>query len=325
MNTSDVETRLKHAMAVATAPRSIVDDVMRQLPVSLPKPTPRSRWRRPVLAASLAVPTVIAATLVFLFFFTGTAVRLTLADVQAAVTQQLWVHIRYDAGQFKESWTNLRTGEAYTSRTDGGVVYVNDQTDTRLWYWKNDGVASGSGTRPLTVMLRQSCPHAVDSPDRLGTNRCQLPFRGHAIAATERAHASPPQFVSVQDSLKGRLVIRFDSYSTDSLGNRLLYAQLWADPHTHLPVRIKTRLQLAEREAAGNEWSTGDYDFPITGPTDLYALGVPRGTPIAKEVTTAPATVRPVLDGINHAHDSFLKNYRAVIWTVNARDPPVYR
>ena len=77
MNTSDIETRLKHAAAVATAPRSVVDDVMRQLPVSLPQPAPRSRWRRPVLAAGLAAPTVIAATLVFLFLLSGTAVRLT--------------------------------------------------------------------------------------------------------------------------------------------------------------------------------------------------------------------------------------------------------
>jgi hypothetical protein len=309
MNTSDVETRLKHAIAVATAPRCIVDDVMRQLPMSLPKPTPRPRWRRPVLVTSLAVPTVTAATLVFLLF-TGPAVRLTLANIQAAVERQAWVHIRFDVGQFKESWTNLRTGEAYTTRSDGNVVYVNDQTNTRFWYWKNDGVirqdtptryAPGKSPRPWTP--------------RTAWEQIVAPLE-HAVAATERADTSPPPFVSVKDTFKGRPVIRFDSYTTDSLGNRFLYAQLWADPDTHLPVRVSTRLQLADREAAGKEWSSGDYEFPATGPTDVYALGVPRGTPIAKEVTTATATVQTILDGINRAHDNFLKNYRAVIWTV---------
>ena len=313
MNSSDVETRLKDAVAVATAPRSVVDDVMRRLPVSLPKPPPRSRWRRSVLVASLAAPIAIAATLVFLFFFTGTAVRLTLADVQAEVERQAWVHIAYDAGQFKESWTNLRTGETYTTRNDGSVVYVNDQTNTRLSYWKMSGV------------IRQDTPRRYapgKSPPpwtpRTAWEQIVAPLE-HAVAGTERDQSSPPPVVSAQDSLKGRPAVRFDSYSTDSLGNRFLYAQLWADRATHLPVRIKTRLQLGEREKSGKEWSTGDYDFPATGPADLFALGVPAGTPIHNELT--PASVQPVLDAVNLAHDGFLKNYRAIIWTMRAGSP----
>ena len=140
MNTANIETRLKQAAKVARPPRSVVDDVMRQLPASLPQSSPRSRWRRPLVAAGIAAPTVIAATLVFLFFFSGTAVRLSLADVKAAVERQAWVHIRYDVGPFKETWTNLRTGEQYITRIEGSVVYLNQQTNTRLWYWKDSRV-----------------------------------------------------------------------------------------------------------------------------------------------------------------------------------------
>jgi hypothetical protein len=309
MTTPDFETQLKHALSVATAPRSIVDEVMRQLPASLPKPAPRYRWRRSLLAVSLATPTVVAAILAVIFFFTGTAVRLTLADVRAAVERQAWVHIRYDVGPFKESWTNLRTGEAFTTRVEGSVVYINEQTNARLWYWKNSGVIRqdaptryppGKTPRPWT---RQTAWEQVVAPLE------------HEVATTQRANASSPSLVSAQDSLAGKPVIRFDRYGIDNLGHRFLYAQLWADPRTQLPVRVKTRLQLAYREAAGTEWSLGDYDFPATGPADLYALGVPRGTPLEKEVTTAPTTVQPVLAGINRAHDGFLKNYRAVVWT----------
>src|SRR5271168_4059479 len=108
MNTLEIETRLKQALAVATAPRSVVDDVMRQVPTSLPTPT--ARWRRPVVVASFAAPALVAAALAVLFFFTNPAVHLTLADVQAAVVRQTWVHIRYDVGPIKETWTNLQTG-----------------------------------------------------------------------------------------------------------------------------------------------------------------------------------------------------------------------
>jgi hypothetical protein len=80
-------------------------------------------------------------------------------------------------------------------------------------------------------------------------------------------------------------------------------------------VRVTTRLQTGERKADGIEWSTGDFDFPANGPADIYALGVPRDTPIKKDVTTATAEVQTIINGINHAHDNFLKNYRALIWS----------
>jgi hypothetical protein len=311
MNTLDLETRLTQALAVATAPRSVVDEVMRKLPTTLPKPAPRSPWRRPAVVASSAAPALVVVILAFLLFSTSTAVRMTLADVQAAVERQAWVHIRYDAGPIKESWTNLRTGEQYTIGLTGTVdylVYANEQTNTRLWYWKNGGVIrrdapvqypEGQGPRPWTPETAWQCVVAPLERE---------------VDATKRANSSPASVVSVQDSLNGKPTTRFDSYGTDGLDNRFLYSQLWADPRTHLPLRVRTRLQLAYRETTGKEWSTGDYDFPASGPADLYALGVPRGTPIVKEVTNAPKTVQPVLDAINRAHDGFLKNYRAVVW-----------
>jgi hypothetical protein len=320
MNTLDLETRLRQALAVATAPRSVVDDVMRQLPATLSKPVPLSPWRRPAVLASFAAPALVVVILAFLLFSTSTAVRMTLADVQAAVERQPWVHVKYDAGPTKEWWTNLRTGEQYIIGLTGTVdylVYANEQTNTRLSYWKDSGVirqaapvqyAAGRGPRPWTP---ETAWQSVVAPLE------------REVDATKRANSSPASVVSAPDSLNGKPVIRFDSYSSDGLGNRFLHSQLWADPQTHLPLRLRTRLQLAYRETSGKEWSTGDYDFPASGPADLYALGVPRGTLIVKEVTTAPKTVQPVLDAINHAHDGFLRNYRAVVWKTRrgSQDP----
>src|ERR1700722_3849027 len=192
------------------------------------------------------------------FVLLGSAIRPGLA----ATPPQQWVHIRYDAGQIKDEWDNLDTGETYFTRYDGSIVYINEQTNTRLWYSKDSGVidrdtptnyAPGETPRPWTPQFPWE--EFVASYER-------------AAAATRPAGSPAPSVISVADVLNGVSVIRFDSYTTDIAGNRFLYTQLWADPRTRQPVRIKTRLQTGERTASGKEWSTGDYDFPIAGPAD---------------------------------------------------------
>lgn len=308
MNPSDFEARLRSAAAVAAAPRSIVEEVMGRIPASAPQAPSRPAWSL-VAIAGFAVPGAIAATLAFLLFSSGPAVGLTLADLQAAVERQAWAHVRFDAGQFQESWTNLQTGEAYTTRTDGSIVYVNEQTNTRLWYSTTDRT------------IRQDAPRRF-APGEVPPIRAPQTAWEKIVAPLEQAENAanpadaPPTVVSARDTLDGKPVVRFDRYGLDSLGNRMLFAQLWADPSTRLPVRIRTRLQFAERKAAGKEWSIGDYDFPASGPADLYALGVPRDAAIVKEAATALPDVQTVLEAIDRAHDGFLRNYRAVVWSL---------
>jgi hypothetical protein len=307
MKTLDVETRLKQAAVVATPMRSIVDDVMDRLPVAVPKTMPRSRWRQhPVLTASIAALTGIAACLAFIFLLAGPSASLTLADVQAAFEQQRWVHIQFDAGQIKEEWFNLQTGETYASRYDGSVVYVNEQSNVRLWHSKD--------SRQINQDTPTIYPPGQTAPPWSPRNAWEgfvAPLQ--RAAATKPADGAAPSVISEKDAINGNPVVRFDRYSTDAVARRFLYEQFWADPRTHLPVRTKTRLQLGEREPAGKEWSVGDYDFPQTGPADLFSLGVPRGTPIKVEVTAAPADVRPILDAIDRHRENFLKEYRAVV------------
>jgi hypothetical protein len=305
MNNADLEIRLKRAAEIAASPRSIVEDVMAQIGSTRPDAVSRSRWNHPYIAASIAALGGIAAVVTFVFFLSS-ATPFTMADVQKAFEEQRWVHQHYDVGQAKDTWTNLQTGECYFTHYSGNAGYINDQTNTRLWYWAGSAVIEQDTPTIYApgVIPRKWSPHSA-------WEEFVAPF-AHAAATTQPVDSS---IVTVKDVLDGVPVIRFDEYSTDMTGKRFLLSQIWADPKTHLPVQEKTRLQLGEREKSGKEWSTGRYDFPTTGPADLYALGVPRDLPIHKQVTTAPTAVQPFIDGINHAHDNFIKNYRAVIWT----------
>lgn len=312
ISTADLESRLKRAAAVAAPPRSMVDDVMQQLGSSRPDAPPRRILRHPLLVAGIAALGGAAAIVAIVFFLSG-SVSLSLADVQKAFEGQRWVHIHYDTGGIKDDWTDLQTGETYLTRDDGDAVYLNDRTNTRLWYWKRSGMIEQD--QP-TIYRPGTKPPAWTPKSAWGDLVAPLA----RFAATQPAHGSPPPVVAVKDVLNGKPAIRFDVYMTDGTGARFIYSQLWADPQSHLPLRRRERLQLADREQYGKEWSTGDYDFPATGPPDLYAIGVPRGTSIHRDVTVAPPDVAPLLAGVIRAHDQFLKNYRAVVWVLPASE-----
>jgi len=234
----------------------------------------------------------IITILAFVFLLTGSSIS------RASVSEQPWVHIRYDSGQIKESWDNLQTGQTYAIRNDGSVVYFNDLTKTQLWYFKDSGEIEQDAP---TIYAPGATPHPWKPQTAWDVYVAPVE---RAAAATQPAGLSAPTVVRVPDTLNGLPVIRFDSYWTDLRGIKFLHEQLWADPRTHLPVRIRTRL---------NGWSVGDYDFPQTGPADIFTLGVPRGTPIENLDAKPPDEVQHVLDAINRNCDDFLKNYRAVV------------
>jgi hypothetical protein len=311
MSIPDLNLRLTKAAAVAAPPRSIVEDVMRQVGSTRPDNLRRPHWRHPFIAASFAALGGLAAILAFVFFVTG-PIRLTLADVENSVVRQRWVHIRYDAGQNKELWCNLQTGERYFADFDGTLGYINPSANTRLIYWKDSGVIQQSSL--YVDATRETVPQW-----KPGSAWKEFVAPYEHLAATQPAGSHFAYAVAVKDTLNGVAMIRFDEYGTDAVGNRLVFAKIWADPNTHLPVRITNRLQLGDRErAGGREWSIGDFDFPSSGPADLYAMGVPTGTPIHVETTVTPDAIRPILAGINRNYDGFLKNYRAIIFTLNS-------
>ena len=124
------------------------------------------------------------------------------------------------------------------------------------------------------------------------------------------------------DQTHGEASIRFDCYLNDAAGRRLLIRQIWADPQTRLPLTIRERLQLAEREEQKRESITGTFDFPETGPASVYDLGVARDLPISRPTTSRLAGVQEVLANAKAALERFPSRYRVVVWD-NTRESEI--
>jgi hypothetical protein len=93
----------------------------------------------------------------------------------------------------------------------------------------------------------------------------------------------------VNDTIDGRQVVRFDTYSIGPLDLRVLTQQVWADPQTRLPVRIRKYSRL-------DEFNTGDFSFPETGPSSIYDLNAPKGLEIVRNWGIIEPAARAIVD-----------------------------
>ena len=73
-------------------------------------------------------------------------------------------HVRYDAGQIKEQWVNLQTGEFFFIRYDGDLGYVNEAANLRLWYWRDSAVIDEDAP---TIYAAGQKPAPVDAEHRV--------------------------------------------------------------------------------------------------------------------------------------------------------------
>jgi len=251
----------------------------------------RGPWRK-----ALAVGVPVAAAMLGLLFFDAMS-PITLADVRAAVAEKTWVHVKYDNG--REMWTSLRGG-GFFYRQESGFIQALDQVR---------GVRQHYFGPPFDSYIYES---RVE-PNAVSTTPWDAVVRHYEQALDGDRTSDDVERHVVQ--LDGRRLVRFDRYVTDVLGRRLLKDQIWADPKSRLPVQIRHRLQPGEREEQNREWITGQYEFPETGPADLYDLGVPRDAEILRQEDSPIAPeVRATVEAVRRARQDFPSRYRAVIW-----------
>lgn len=231
--------------------------------------------------------------------------QLTLADVQAALEDVEWVHIKYDHGD--EWWWNVPRQLSARKSPDGYHVFIDYVAGKRWGYH-----AGASEQRWIHQDTVQSYDIGTTAWDRIV---------GHV---EDRANLPPERGVWVEASpvvLEGRPTIRFDTYRTDPLDKVFLFEQLWADPAARLPIKIRQKLDAAWRRHLdlNMEFVTGYYDFPDSGPESIYDLGVDPSTPITEAAEgPAPENVLAILEQVERSALSFPSRYRHVTWNTEA-------
>jgi hypothetical protein len=225
-------------------------------------------------------------------------------NVRDAFLAQRWVHVKYDNG--RETWSNLLTGDHYLKDWNG-QCWAEDRTrNIRQVYDPAFGqhISEGRTVRDPNAILPPCKPRAAWE-SVVGPWEAMAEHGGRGDWEVER-HS---------ERIDGAELARFDCYFHDAAGRRLLIRKIWADPKTRLPVTIWERLQLAERERQKRESITGAFDFPETGPADIYDLGVSRDLPVAKDYDKlAVASVVEVLQAAKAALKRFPPRYRVVVW-----------
>lgn len=225
-------------------------------------------------------------------------------DVKAAFLAQPWVHLKYDNGA--EEWYDLEKGRHYFKDWDGRCVVVDWALNIKQRYYSVWGQHI-SESRPVIYK------DGVVPPWQPKT--AWEAIVGDTEKMAEDASVGHWEFARRVERVDGRRLVRFDRYYNDAVGRRLLVKQLWADPETRLPVKVRERLSLARRNAQNREFITGVFDFPDSGPSNIYDLGVSRDLPIVREYgRTADPRVVEVLEAGKAATERFPTRYRVIRW-----------
>ncbi|MFA5864941.1 MAG: hypothetical protein WC975_09670 [Phycisphaerae bacterium] len=245
------------------------------------------QWQKATTAAALIA---IAAVLYVVLDKTPT---LTLAQVQQAVNEQTWVHVKYDNG--REEWNNLRGGQYFLKEVNGFTMFADYPRGLRYNYNAEHG----------NYITEMEIPAYSTSPMRYRLDMLlhSLDMAGSKDMGQDLRH----------EVINGRSVVRFEMYTLDAFGKRHVCEHLWVDTNTRLPFRSRRYLSLADRKSQKREFVTGDYEFPATGPSSIFDLGVPRNTEIVtlrKNIDNP--TVKGIVEAGKKAHYQFPRNIRVV-------------
>ncbi len=229
-----------------------------------------------------------------LWFSIAGPMSITLADVEKSIDSKTWVLIEYDDGA--REWANLPERRSfYTSQdTDGSNFYTGMRDHVQgVWRYYHSNWGRQVHEKPFTPRPYPQTPweYAVDGWDNQGVMQ------------------SPRVMVEkFPDTIDDRQVVRFDTYNIGPLEIRCLVRQVWADPETRLPIRIR-KFSGPDRR---NEIKTGDFSFPQKGPSSIYDLGAPQGLPLVVNWGIMNPDARTIVDAAEKACHNLPKNMRIV-------------
>jgi hypothetical protein len=266
-------------------------------------------WRtgmRKSITKLAAAAVIIIAVLIGINQFSGPVHVTSVAwgDVRQTFLSQPWVHVKYDNG--REEWMNIREGKHFCISEDGWRFLADRATNTRLEYSLNND--------HILEFAPPTYPEGNVPPwePRIAWEVVLGLFE-------EGEGWSLGEFTDIEkrvDTIDEHDVVRFDIYYLDALNSRVLTTQVWVDPESRFPLRIRKKLPLAVREIKGYDYVIGEYDFPDTGPESIFDLGVPPGLKIVSRAdpsSTTSTEVQQILQACEKAAQGFPKRYRAIV------------
>jgi len=209
----------------------------------------------------------------FLWFAITWPTSITLADVHKSIESKTWVLVSYEDGM--KEWANLRERQCFLTYNRNGNFYVGMRDHVNgIWRAYHSNWGRQIHEEPFDVRPYPQTPweYAVGDWDDRGKSEFS-----HTVVE------------KVNDTIDGRQVVRFDTYSIGPLDLRVLTQQVWADPETRLPVRIR-------KYSRPDEFNTGDFSFPETGPSSIYDLNTPKGLEIVRNWGIIEPAARAIVD-----------------------------
>ena len=202
-----------------------------------------------------------------------------------------WAHLTSDAGY--EAWVRLEDGRAlWKSEQYAGLR--DPASGTELNYRGQGPIER----RPDIVgVTKDGRPDVAFALERAGVGLLvNPPTEPHKATDEERRFERGNVFFEAAiEDLDGRRCLRKDRYTPDSLGKARMDEQVWYDLETRRPGRRREILQLAYQQQYKREYRTTTITYVDAGPADLYALGVPAGTPIVDAATLNKVEIPPDL------------------------------
>lgn len=214
----------------------------------------------------------------FLWFSIAWPTSITLADVHRSIESKTWVLISYDDGA--QEWANLRERKCFVTYKNDLNFYVGMRDHvTGIWRAYHSNWGEQIHEEPFDVRPYPQTPweYAIGDWDGRGVGQ----FSNRTVEKST-------------DRIDGRKVVRFDTYNVGPLGLRSLAQQVWADPETRLPIRIR-------KYSRPDEFKTGDFSFPETGPSSIYDLNAPQGLEVVRNWGVMAPAAKAIVDAAKEA------------------------
>jgi len=242
-----ITRELSQAVSAFTPPAGLKDQIREQIRAEQPSPRRRAtRLLRVLVPAAAAAALLIAASL-WLFSSNGSS-SAAYAEMLAAVENSRsaeWIHMVSDDGK-EEGWASLRPYRVFRKSAQGSVEFDDAESHRSLRYdpGKNK------------VRIQDSM---LDSDvKRFGS------FLDYVMNMIEADRDRGAEFEKSRCVINGRQCIVYSVSAPDGKSCK----KLTADPRSNRIVRF----EIIEQD----QQVAMDFDYPESGPEDIYALGVPR-------------------------------------------------